>query len=105
MRTVLLACQHIRQFHTITNQFAEMANSWRRDKGRLDHAAHEQVTDPSGIPAVGLVSFLGFGVLRMCQSNLTGLLQGIEHRNPVLAGRLHANFLALVLLKPGSQSP
>ena len=37
-----------------------MTDICRWDERRLDHAAHEQVADPSGIFPVSLVSFLGF---------------------------------------------
>ena len=76
---------------------------WRRDKGRLDHATHEQVTDPTDILTVGFVSFLWFGVLGMSKGHLTGSLKCIEHRDPVLAGRFHADFGAIVFLKPRRQ--
>ena len=42
------------------------------DKGRLDHVAHEQVTNPLGILTVSLVGFLGFGVFGVSQSHQTG---------------------------------
>jgi hypothetical protein len=82
-----------------------MANSWRWDKGRLDHAAHEQVADPTGIFTVGFVSLLRFGVLGMCKGYLAGFLKHIEYRDPVLASGFHADFVTLMLLKPGSQTP
>ena len=69
-----------------------MANSWRWDKGWLDHAAHEQVADPTGIPSVGFVSLLRFGILGMCKGYLAGFLKYIEYRDPVLTGRFHADF-------------
>ena len=82
-----------------------MANSWRRDKRLFDHATHEQVANPPGILAVGLVTLLRLDVLGMSQSNLTGCLQHIENRDPVLAEGFHAHFRTAVFLKPSSQSP
>jgi hypothetical protein len=51
------------QLDAVTDKVAKVANSWRWDKGRFDHAAHEQVTDPTGILTVGFVSLLWFGLL------------------------------------------
>ena len=104
LSAVLLTGQHIRQLDAVTDKVAKMANSWRWDKGRLDHAAHEQVTDPAGILTVGFVSLLWFGVLGMGKGYLAGFLQYIEYRNPVLASGFHADFLTVVFLKPGSQA-
>jgi hypothetical protein len=104
LSTVLLAGQHIRQLGAVTDKITKMANIWRRDKGWLDHATHEQVADPTGILSVGFVSLLWFGVLGMRKGYLAGFLQYIEHRNPVLASGFHADFLTVVFLKPGSQA-
>ena len=39
----------------------------------------------------------------MCQCHQIGLFEDVEDRNPELTGRLHANFLTAVLVKPESQ--
>ena len=103
LSTVLLAGQHIRQLAAVTNEVAQMANGWRRDKGRLDHVAHEQVTNPLGILTISLVAFLGLGVFGVSQSHQTGFFEDVEDGNPELAGRFHADFLAVVLVKPVGQ--
>lgn len=43
----------------VADEIAQMANSWRRDKGRLDHVAHEQVANPLCILPVSFVAFCG----------------------------------------------
>ena len=80
----------------VADEIAQMANSWRRDKGRLDHVAHEQVTNPLGILTVSLVAFLGLGVFGVSQSHQTGFFEDVEDGNPELAGRFHADLLAVV---------
>lgn len=51
-----------------------MANSWRRDKGRLDHVAHEQVANPLCILPVSFVALLRFGVLLIRDMFQKGLI-------------------------------
>ena len=65
--TVLLASQHIRQLHAVADKIAQMANSWRRDKGRLDHVAHEQVANPLCVFPVSFVALLRPCVLGVCE--------------------------------------
>ncbi len=103
LSAVLLAGQHIRQLDAVTNEIAQMANSWRRDKGGLDHVAHEQVANPLGILSVSLVALLRLGVLGVSEGDEAGFFEDVEDRNPKLAGRFHADFLTAVLVKPESQ--
>ena len=56
----------------VADEIAQMANSWRRDKGRLDHVAHEQVANPLCILPVSFVALLRFGVLGVCKCYKTG---------------------------------
>ena len=79
-----------------------MADGWRLDEGRFDHVAHEQVTNPLCVLPVSLVALLRLCVLGACQYNRTEFLEDVEDKNPVLAGRFHANFLAVILVKPES---
>ena len=58
---------------------------------------------PSGILAVGLVSFLRLGVLRVSKNDMEGLFQNVVNGDPVLAGRFHTDIGALVGLKPERQ--
>lgn len=103
LSTVLLASQHIRELDTVTNEVAQMANGWRRDKGRLDHVAHEQVADSLCVLPVSFVALLRLCVLGVCQCNQIVFFEDVEDGNPVLAGRFHANFPAVILVKPESQ--
>ena len=59
----------------VADEIAQMANSWRRDKGRLDHVAHEQVANPLCILPVSFVALLRFGVLGVSKDNIAGFLQ------------------------------
>jgi len=89
----------------ITDKVAKMTDSWRRDKGRLDHTAHKEIADPACILPIGFVPLLGFGVLGMRENHLAGLFEHIEDRNPVLAGGFHTHFRTAMLMKPVSQTP
>lgn len=80
-----------------------MANGWRQDEGRLDYVTHEQVADPLCVLAVSFVALLRLCVLGMCQCNQTGFFEDVEDGNPVLVGRFHVNFPAVILVKPESQ--
>ena len=85
--------------------YEEVDVTRRRDKAGLDHAAHEQVTNPSGILAVGLVPLLRLGVLRMGERDRMVDFESVEHWNPILAGRFHANFVAGIQGQPVVQIP
>ena len=87
----------------VADEIAQMANSWRRDKGRLDHVAHEQVANPLCILPVSFVAILRFGVLGVCKCYKTGFFEDVEDRNPESAGRFHADFHAVILVKPERQ--
>ena len=100
---VLLAGNHIRQLPAVADKIAKLTDIRRGNEGRLDHVAHEEVTDPSGILAVGLVSFLRLGVLRVSKNDMEGLFQNVVNGDPVLAGRFHTDIGALVGLKPERQ--
>ena len=82
-----------------------MADSWRRDKGRLDYTAYKEIADPAGVFPISFVSLLGFCVLGMRESDLTGLFERIENRDPVLTGGFHTYFCTAVLMEPVSQTP
>lgn len=104
MRTVLLAGDHIGELETVSYQVAQLTNVCRWNKGGLDHAAHIQVADPFGIFAVSLIPLHRLGIFGMGKRNpQVVLLQDIENRNPILAGRFHANIVAVVLSKPVTQ--
>ena len=87
----------------VADEIAQMANSWRRDKGWLDHVAHEQVANPLCILPVSFVALLRFGVLGVCKCYKTGFFEDVEDRNPESAGRFHADFHAVILVKPKRQ--
>ena len=100
LSAILLAGDHVGQLHAVANQITKLANDGRRNKAGFDHAAHEQIADPAGILAVGLVALHGFGVLGMGENDLAGLFEDVEHRNPVLPRRFHAHLRAVQTGKP-----
>ena len=81
-----------------------MADVFRRDKGRFDHVAHEQVTNPFGILPVCLVPFLRFGIFGVGKNHFhVVLFQNIKNRDPVLSGGFHTDLNALVFFEPVSE--
>lgn len=96
------AGKHIGKLLTVAHQIAKLPDIWRWNKAGLDHDAHKQVTDLLGVLLVGFVAFLRLRVFGVCESDPTGFLKDVEHGNPVLAGRFHTNFFALVFCKPVS---
>lgn len=100
---VLLADEHVGEFEAVAHQVTEMPNIRRGNKAGLNHVTHEEVTDPFGILAVGLVALLRFGVLRVGKSNTTGFFEDVKDWDPVLAGRFHTNFCTGVFGKPVGQ--
>ena len=106
LRTVLFASDHAGEFEPVAYQIPQMTDVSRWNKGRLDHVAHEEVTDPFGILTVCLVPLLRFGVFGMGKGDKKpDLFQDIEDRNPVFAGRFHTDLEAVVFRKPVSQFP
>jgi hypothetical protein len=81
-----------------------VTNISRWNKGRFDHIAHKEVTDPFGIFTVSFISFLWFGVFGVCDNDRNVcLLQDIKYRDPILTGRLHTDFRTIVLCEPITQ--
>ena len=103
--TVLLPDEHVGELGAVTHQVAELTDFRGGDKTWSYHVAHEKVTDPFGILAVGLVPFLGLGILGMRKGNKTGFLKDVENRDPVLAGGFHTDLKTRVFGKPVSQLP
>lgn len=99
---VLFAGEHIGKLDAIANQIPKLPDFRRRDKTRFYHIAHEQIADPFGILAVGLVALLRLRIFGMGQSNKTGLFQDIKNRDPVLASGFHTDFSTGIFGKPGS---
>ena len=97
---VFLAGEHIGQLHAVAHEVAKLANVRGRNKAGFDHVAHEQVADPPGVLAVGLIALLGFGILGMSKGDGTGLFKNIEYGNPVLTGGFHTDFRTVVFGKP-----
>ena len=100
LRAVLFAGDHVGELHAIANQVAKLADDRRRDKAGLDHAAHEQVTNPMSVLAVCLVALHGLGVLGVGERNSAGLFEDIEHGNPVFPGGFHADLSAVIFRQP-----
>ena len=104
--TVLFAGDHTGELEPAAYQFPQVTDISRRDKGRPDHVTHEQVADPFGILAVGLVSLLWFRIFGMCKDDRkAGFFQDIKNRYPVFAGRFHTDFETMVFGKPVTQFP
>lgn len=80
---ILFAGDHVGELHAIANEITKLADDRRRNKAGLDHAAHEQVANPTSVLAVCLVALHGLGVLGMGKRDLTGLFEDVEHGNPV----------------------
>ena len=100
LSAVLFAGDHVGELHAIANQVTELADDGRRDKAGLDHAAHEQVANPTSVLAIRLVALHGLGVLGMGERNLTGLFEDVEHGNPILTRRFHADLCAAQFRQP-----
>ena len=104
MSTILFTCDHTGELETVSYQITQLTNVSRRNKGRLDHATHIQITDPFGILTVSLIPLHRLGIFGMGKRNpKVMLLQDIENRDPVFAGRFHADIVAFVLCKPVTQ--
>ena len=104
MGTVLLAGDHAGEFEAVSYQNPKLSDISGRNKRRFDYAAHIQIADLFGVFAVGFVSFLWFGVFGMGKSiSKVMFFQDIENRDPVLAGRFHANIRTVIFSKPVTQ--
>lgn len=102
---VFLTSDHIGELEAVAHQVTEMPYFRRRDKTGFYHVTHEQVADPFGILTVRLISLLRFRIFGMRKGNETGLFKDVEYRDPVLAGRFHADFCAVIFGKPFGQLP
>jgi len=105
LSAVLLPHEHVGELGAVAHQVAELADLGGGDKAWLYHIAHEEVADPFGILAVGLVPFLGLGILGVGKGDETGFFKDIEDRDPVFSGRLHTDLEAGVFGKPVRQLP
>ena len=102
---VFLTGNHVGEFEAVTHQVTELPYFRGRDKTGFYHVTHEQVADPFGILAVSLIPLLRFRIFGMRKGNETGVFQDVEDRDPVLAGRFHADFRAVVFGKSLRQLP
>ena len=53
---------------------------------------------------VVLVAFNGFDPLGVCDGDVDGILQKVEHGNPIFPGRFHADIPAVVLQQPSLEN-
>ena len=97
---VLFTGDHVGELGTVANQIPKLTNDRRRDKAGLDHTAHEQVANPTSVLAIRLVALHGLGVLGMGERNLAGLFEDVEHGNPILTRRFHADLCAAQFRQP-----
>jgi len=72
----------------------------RKDKARIDHIAHEQVTNPFSILMIGFIDFLRFSEFRISRSHRARFFKDVENRNPILTGGFHANLSVGIMGKP-----
>lgn len=103
MGSVFLSDQHVGELEPITAKITKLPDIRRRDKTGLDHPTHEEITDPFGVLAIRLVTFLGLCVFRMSNDAVAGLFKDVKHWDPILAGRFHADFRTVIFGKPGRQ--
>ncbi len=96
------AGEHIGKLGAVAPQASQLADFRGRDKTRFYHIVHEQVSDPFGILAVSLIALLRLCIFGMGQGDKTGLFKDIKNRDPVLAGRFHADLGTGIFGKPGS---
>jgi len=64
----------------------------------------EQVGNPLGILLVSLLALDRPDIFRMGKDDMDMVFKDIENRDPVLAGRFHADMKALVFEKPVTES-
>ena len=92
LETVFLGSPHVSKLQTVAAQFPQIPDVRWWDEGCHDKIHPEQAGDMDGIPEIRFPPFGLFDVFRMCQDGLeTALLQDIENRNPIFAGRFHAD--------------
>lgn len=97
---ILFGGDHVGELHAVANEVTKLADDRRRDKAGLDHAAHEQVTNPTSVLAIRLVALHGLGVLGVGERKIAGLFKDIEHGNPVFPGGFHADLRAVQFRQP-----
>lgn len=104
MSTILLTGYHTGELETVSYEIPQLADICRWNKGRFDHTAHIQITDPFGIFTVGLVTFHRLGIFGMRKSDPKVMfLENVENRDPILSGRFHTNIFTVVFSKPVTQ--
>ena len=104
LKTVLYAAFHTGQLVTVPGQLPKNTGILIGDKAALHDTDTEKFTDPFGIFGIILFAFYGthpFGVGN--DNTQTSLFQNVEHRNPILSGRFHADIEAVVSVQPVSE--
>ena len=100
LKTILFTGTHGNELAAIAGEFAQNADVFGGDiaAGHKTHA--KEVADPFGILLVILVALNSRDPLGVCDDNMDGTLKNIPNGNPVLAGTLHANVLAVIFKEP-----
>lgn len=75
------------QLETIPHELPQDADVFAGDETAGNKPDSEQVADPLGTFRVVLVSFDGLDLLGVCYGDVDGILQKVEHGNPILPGR------------------
>jgi hypothetical protein len=97
---VLLAGFAGNQFGAVPRILPQGADVLAGDKAAGNKPDSEQVPDPPGVFGVVLVPLDGFDPFGVCDGDADGILQKVEHGNPILPGRFHTDIPATVLQQP-----
>ena len=63
----------------------------------------ENVGNPFGVLNVGFLTANGFDVFRVSKDDTARRFENVENGNPILAGRLHTNVMAVVVRQPSGE--
>ena len=101
--TVLLSRGIPDELLIVAAQVTQLTNILRRDKAAANQIVLEKVGDPHGIFLIRLLAFDGFDELGMRNDDMEVLFKDVVNGEPILAGGLHADIRAMVLLEPGCE--
>ena len=104
LETVLLTAFHRSEFVAVTGQLSQNTDILSWNEAAFYQADAEQVSNPLGIFGVILISFHSLDPFRVGNGNTDApLFQDVEHRHPILSGRLHAHIQTVVFMEPVSK--
>ena len=97
---VLLRGFHAYQLKTVSCDFPELPEIFRRDEGAPDQIKLVKVGNPFGILFICFFAFDGFDIFRMRKADIYVIFKIIKNRNPILASGFHANVITMIPDKP-----